>query len=216
MPLERLEITTCLKRGEVEVVTRYEPDAQDAYDEFERVVAARHADTLFSRDGRTVDEQVAALLRGGERPGAGTRRTIATAESCTGGLLAARLTELAGSSDYVIGGIVAYSDEVKISQAGVPRELIEAHGAVSAEVARALADGARERLGADVGVGITGVAGPGGGTEQKPVGLVWLSVTLAGAEPLTRSVNLPGGRADVRDRATTVALHLVRRALNDT
>ncbi|HSZ13925.1 MAG TPA: competence/damage-inducible protein A [Solirubrobacteraceae bacterium] len=214
--LERLEITTCLKRGEVEVVTRYEPGAQEAYDEFEQAVAARHGDTLFSRDGRSVDEQVAALLRGGDRPNAGMPRTIATAESCTGGLLAARLTELAGSSDYMLGGIVAYSDEVKVSQAGVPRELIEAHGAVSAEVAQALADGARDRLGADVGVGITGVAGPGGGTEQKPVGLVWLSVTLAGVEPLTRSVNLPGGRADVRDRATTVALHLVRRALNDT
>jgi len=102
----------------------------------------------------------------------------------------------------------------------VPRELIETHGAVSGEVARALADGARQRLGADVGVGITGVAGPGGGTEEKPVGLVWLSVTLAGADrseigQLTRSVNLPGGRADVRDRATTIALHLVRRALID-
>jgi nicotinamide-nucleotide amidase len=95
----------------------------------------------------------------------------------------------------------------------VPRELIEQHGAVSEEVARALADGARVRLGADVGVGITGIAGPGGGTEEKPVGLVWLSVTLDGVEPLTRSVNLPGGRADIRDRATTVALHLVRRAL---
>jgi nicotinamide-nucleotide amidase len=105
---------------------------------------------------------------------------------------------------------------VKVSQAGVPSELIEKHGAVSQEVAEALADGARARLGADVGVGITGVAGPGGGTEEKPVGLVWLSVSLDGGEPLTRSVNLPGGRADIRDRATTVALHLVRRALSDS
>ncbi len=219
--LGRLEITTCLKRGEVEIVTRYEPDAQDAYDAFEQVVAARHADTLFSRDGSTVDEQVAALLRGSHPPGSRARRTIATAESCTGGLLAARLTELAGASDYLLGGIVAYSNEAKVSQANVPRELIETHGAVSAEVARALADGARARLGADVGVGVTGVAGPGGGTEQKPVGLVWLSVTLEGSDrsetgQLTRSVNLPGGRADVRDRATTVALHLVRRALSDS
>jgi nicotinamide-nucleotide amidase len=213
--LGRLEVTTCLKRGEVEVVTRYEPDAQDAYDAFVAVVGARHADTLFSRDGSTVDQQVAALLRG-SRPA----RTIATAESCTGGLLAARLTELAGASEYFSGGIVAYSNEAKVAQAGVARELIDTHGAVSAEVARALADGARARLGADVGVGITGVAGPGGGTEQKPVGLVWLSVTLAAGDrseagELTRSVNLPGGRADVRDRATTVAMHLVRRALSD-
>ena len=208
--LDRLEVTTCLKRGEVEIVTRYEPDAQDAYDAFVAVVAARHSDTLFSRDGSTVDEQVAALLRGDDTH---PRRTIATAESCTGGLLAARLTELPGASDHFNGGVVAYSNDVKVSTAGVPPELIEQHGAVSEQVARALADGARAHLGADVGVGITGVAGPGGGTEEKPVGLVWLSVTLDGAEPLTRSVNLPGGRADIRDRATTVALHLVRRAL---
>jgi nicotinamide-nucleotide amidase len=218
LQLARLEVTTCLKRGEVEVVTRYEPDAQDAYDAFVAVVAARHADTLFSRDGSTVDEQVAALLRGADPPDAShPRRTIATAESCTGGLLAARLTELAGASDYFKGGIVVYSNEAKVSQAGVPRELIEAHGAVSEEVARALADGARARLGADVGVGITGVAGPGGGTPEKPVGLVWLSVTIGAhppIEPLTRSVSLPGGRADIRDRASTVALHMVRRALS--
>jgi nicotinamide-nucleotide amidase len=215
--LARLEITTCLKRGEVEIVTRYEPDAQDAYDAFVRVVEARHEDTLFSRDGSTVDEQVAALLRGSDPPdGSRPRRTIATAESCTGGLLAARLTELAGASEYFLGGVVAYSNEVKVSKAAVGRELIDAYGAVSAEVAQALANGARARLGADVGVGITGVAGPGGGTEEKPVGLVWLSVTTGANPPgetLTRSVNLPGGRADVRDRATTVALHLVRRAL---
>jgi nicotinamide-nucleotide amidase len=211
--LASLEVTTCLKRGEVEIVTRFEPDAQDAYDGFVQVVATRHADTLFSRDGSTVDEQVAALLRGDQ---AGSRRTIATAESCTGGLLAARLTELAGASEYFNGGLVVYSNDAKVSQAGVSRELIETQGAVSGEVARALADGARARLGADVGVGITGVAGPGGGSAEKPVGLVWLSVTLEDVEPVTRSVNLPGGRADVRDRATTVALHLVRRALSDS
>jgi nicotinamide-nucleotide amidase len=214
--LTALEVTTCLKRGEVEIVTRYEPDGERAYAAFEALVAARHADTLFSRDGSTVDEQVAALLRGdGTRP----VLSIGTAESCTGGLLAARLTELAGSSDYFKGAIVAYSNEVKVAQAGVPSELIERHGAVSEEVARALADGARSRLGVDVGVGVTGVAGPGGGTAEKPVGLVWLSVVAAGHDrsqigPLTRSVNLPGGRADVRDRATTVAMHLIRRMLS--
>jgi nicotinamide-nucleotide amidase len=202
--LERLEITTCLKRGEIEVVTRYEPEAESEYEAFAAVIAERHADTLFSTDGSSVDEQVAALLRGA--------LTIGTAESCTGGLLAARLTDLAGASDYVKGGIVAYSDEVKVAQAGVPAELIERHGAVSEEVARALADGARAQLGADVGVGVTGIAGPGGGTEEKPVGLVWLSVATA-ADHLTRSVNLPGGRSDVRERATSVAMHLIRRAL---
>ncbi len=206
--LERIEVTTCLKRGEVEVVTRYEPDAAEVYQSFADVIRTRHGDTLFSDDGSTVDEQVAALLRD-------THQTIATAESCTGGLLAARLTELAGSSDYMKGAIVAYSNEVKISTVGVDEALIERHGAVSSEVADALADGARERLGADVGVGITGIAGPGGGGEEKPVGLVWISVVRTGAERLTRQVNLPGGRADVRDRSTTIAMHLVRRSLSE-
>jgi nicotinamide-nucleotide amidase len=210
--LERLEITTCLRRGEIEVVTRYEPDAEPVYEAFAALVRARHADTLFSEDGSTVDTQVAALLRG---DGSRATRTIATAESCTGGLLAARLTELAGASDYVRGGIVAYSDATKVAQAGVPVELIERHGAVSPEVAQALAAGARTQLDADIGVGVTGVAGPGGGTEAKPVGLVCLSVAGPDGASLTRSVNLPGGRADVRDRSTTVALHMVRRLLAD-
>jgi nicotinamide-nucleotide amidase len=212
--LSRLEVTTCLKRGEVEVVTRYEPDIEDIYEAFVAVIQRRHGDTLFSADGSTVDEQVAALLRG---DGSRAPRTLATAESCTGGLLAARVTELAGASEYFKGGVVAYSNEVKSALVGVPEELIEEHGAASAEVAQALADGARATLGADIGVGITGVAGPGGGSEEKPVGLVWLSVTMSAhppIEPLTRSVNLPGGRTDIRDRATTVALHLLRRALD--
>ncbi len=208
--LSALEVTTCLKRGEVEVVTRYQPAGEGAYRDFAEIVRERHGETLFSEDGRTVDQIVAGLLRD-------SARTIATAESCTGGLLAGRLTELPGSSDYVLGAIVAYANEVKVAAAGVAAELIERHGAVSQEVAEALARGAIDRLGADVGVGVTGVAGPGGGTPEKPVGLVWLSVAIAAesgeASLLTRPVTLPGGRADIRDRATTVALHLVRRAL---
>jgi nicotinamide-nucleotide amidase len=209
--LGKLEVTTCLKRGEVEVVTRYEPDAEGVYGAFVEIVKDRHADTLFSEDGSTVDQQVASLLRGdASRPA----RTIATAESCTGGLLAARLTDPAGASDYVKGGIVVYANDVKVSQVGVSPELIERQGAVSSQVAVALAEGVRSRLGTDVGIGITGIAGPGGATEEKPVGLVWLSVSVAGGELLTRSVNLPGGRVDVRDRATTVAMHMIRRALD--
>jgi nicotinamide-nucleotide amidase len=214
--LERLEVTTCLKRGEVEVVTRYEPGDEEAYAALVALVRQRHADTLFSDDGSSVDEQVAALLRGaGDDDGRGGRRarSIATAESCTGGLLAARLTDPSGASDYFRGAIVAYSDEVKVAHAAVPAELIARHGAVSAQVAEALADGARSQLRADVGVGVTGVAGPGGGSEEKPVGLVWLSVATDEREHLTRSVHLPGSRADVRDRATTVAMHVIRRAL---
>ncbi len=205
--LDRLEITTCLRRGEIEVVTRYEPPADDIYAAFEAVVRRRHADTLFSDDGSTIDQQVASLLRDGGQ-------TIATAESCTGGLLAARLTDPPGASDYVRGAIVAYANDVKSAVAGVDPELIERHGAVSPEVAAALADGARTQLGATVGVGITGIAGPSGGTPEKPVGLVCFSVAgPAEGSHLTRAVTLPGSRADVRDRATTVAMHLVRRAL---
>ena len=114
--LDAIEVTTCLKRGEVEVVTRYEPAEEATYEALRGVLRARHGDTLFSEDGRTIDEQVADLLRGdGTRP----VLTIATAESCTGGLMAARLTERAGSSEYVKGGVVAYSNDVKIAQAGV-------------------------------------------------------------------------------------------------
>jgi len=206
--LDRLEVTTCLKRGEVEIVTRYEPDAAGVYEAFAQVVRERHADTLFSPDGRTVDEQVADML--GER-----HWRIAVAESCTGGELTARLTAAAGASRYMAGGVVVYSNEAKTELAGVDPELIEEHGAVSEQVARALAVGVRARMGTDVGVGVTGVAGPDGGTEQKPVGLVWLSVAGPEGAAITRSVNLPGGRADIRDRTTTVALHLVRRLLAD-
>jgi nicotinamide-nucleotide amidase len=202
----KLEVTTCLKRGEIEVVTSYEPDAAEVYSAFERVVRERHADTLFSTDGATVDEQVAGMLR--ERGW-----SIAAAESCTGGELTARLTVPAGASEYVKGGAVVYANEAKVMLVGVDPQLIERHGAVSEQVARGLAEGARARLNADVGVGVTGVAGPGGGSAEKPVGLVWLSVAGPEGAAMTRSVNLPGGRPDVRDRATTVALHLVRRLL---
>jgi nicotinamide-nucleotide amidase len=203
--LDAMEITTCLRRGEVEVVTRYEPVAEETYRAFEQIVRERHADTLFSDDGTSVDEQVAELLRSSER-------TIGTAESCTGGLLAGRLTDRAGSSDYVLGGLVVYSDEAKVALAGVDPALIERVGAVSTEVAEALAEGARSKLGADVGVGITGIAGPGGGTPDKPVGTVCFSVS-DGSGSLTRRVQLPGGRPDVRDRSTTVGMHIIRRLL---
>jgi nicotinamide-nucleotide amidase len=206
LDLSRLEITTCLRRGEIEIATRYEPAAQDAYDRLMGFIADRHGDTLFSRDGTTIDEQVARLL---------TERgmTVAVAESCTGGLMAARLTDRGGSSVYFAGGVVAYSNEAKIALVGVDPAVIERVGAVSTEVAEALADGAIARLGADTGIGITGIAGPGGGTEEKPVGTVCFSVATRGGGRLTRRVLLPGNRADIRDRSTTVTMHLLRRVL---
>jgi nicotinamide-nucleotide amidase len=202
--LDRLEITTCLRRGEIEIATLFPREAEADYDAFAAGVRARHGDTLFSEDGASIDEQVAGLLAG---------RTIATAESCTGGLMAGRLTDRAGSSAYVLGGVVVYSDAAKTGFADVPAELIERHGAVSPEVAAALADGAIARFGAELGIGITGIAGPGGGSEEKPVGTVCLSVAHAGGERIDRTVRLPGDRAMVRERTTTLAMHLLRRLL---
>jgi nicotinamide-nucleotide amidase len=204
--LAGLEITTCLRDGELEIVTRYGPDAQAAYDRFAAVLGDVYADTLFSADGRTIDELVADELLA-------RKLTIATAESCTAGLLAGRLTDRPGSSAYLLGGLVVYSNDAKNELAGVPMELIERVGAVSAEVAQALAEGAARRLGASIGVGITGIAGPDGGSPAKPVGLVHFCVSGEG-RTLARRVHLPGSRADVRARAVVVALHMVRELLS--
>lgn len=203
--LDDLEVTTCLRDGELEIVARFAPDAQSQYDELDTALRAEYPDTLFSTDGRTIDDIVADALLA-------QHRTVATAESCTGGLLAGRLTDRAGSSAYVLGGVVAYSNAVKQSEVGVPAELIARVGAVSAEVARALARGVRDRLGTDIGVGITGVAGPGGGTADKPVGLVHLCVADAN-RTIGREVRLPGDRAEVRRRSVAVAMHLLRELL---
>ena len=204
---DQLEITTCLRRGEIEMVTRYEPDAADTYGKLTQLLRDKHGHHLYSEDGSNVDDQVAQLLAG---------RRIATAESCTAGLLAARLTDRAGSSDYVMGGVVSYSNEAKADLLGVDPALIEAHGAVSEPVAEAMAAGALQRFGADTAVAITGIAGPGGGTPEKPVGTVCFTVALADGDKITRTVRLPGNRSDVRERSTTVAMHLLRRALSDS
>lgn len=201
-----LEITTCLRRGEVEMVTRYEPSGAPAYDALMELVRDRHGATIFSEDGSSIDEQVAGLLAG---------RRIATAESCTAGLIAARLTDRAGSSDYVTGGVVAYANEAKVELLGVDAAVIAEHGAVSAEVAEAMAAGALSRFGADIAIATTGVAGPGGGSPDKPVGTVWFAVMLTDGPGLTRCIRIPGERFDIRDRSTTVAMHLLRRALLD-
>jgi nicotinamide-nucleotide amidase len=201
---KQLEITTCLRRGEIEMVTRYEPGAEATYEDLMRLVRRRHAREIFSENGSRVDDLVAALLAG---------HRLATAESCTAGLLAARLTDRPGSSAYVEGGVVAYGNEAKTDLLGVDPALIEAHGAVSEEVAEAMVAGALERFGADTAISITGIAGPDGGTEEKPVGTVVWSVQLGDGEPLTRRALLPGNRTDIRERATTVAMHMLRRAL---
>jgi nicotinamide-nucleotide amidase len=203
---ELLEITTCLRRGEIEMVTRYEPDAAEVYAQLTQLLRDKHAEQLYSEDGSNVDDQVAQLLAG---------RRIATAESCTAGLLAARLTDRPGSSDYVMGGVVSYANDAKAQLLGVDPALIEANGAVSEPVAEAMAAGALQRFGADTAVAITGIAGPDGGTAEKPVGTVSFTVKLADGRMVTRTLLLPGNRSDVRERSTTVAMHLLRRILSD-
>jgi nicotinamide-nucleotide amidase len=202
--LDGLEITTCLRRAELEVVVRSDGQSEATADALTKLIAERHADALFSVDGSSIEEQIGELLED---------RTVAVGESCTGGLLSTRLTDRPGSSRYFAGGVVAYSNEAKVNLLGVDPALIDRHGAVSDEVAEALAAGALERFGADVGIGLTGIAGPDGGTPEKPVGLVCFCVMERDGDKIVRAIDLPGSRGDVRDRATTVALHLLRRLL---
>ncbi|MGY1690203.1 competence/damage-inducible protein A [Geodermatophilus sp. SYSU D01105] len=199
-----LEVTTCLRDGELEIVSRFGPAAQPDYDRLVDVLREAHGEHLFST-GPTVDDLVAEAL--------GSRGlTVATAESCTSGLLVARLTERAGSSAWVLGGVASYANSAKEQLVGVPAEMLAEYGAVSTQVAAALADGARARFGADVGVGITGIAGPGGGSPEKPVGTVHLcAVGPDGHQP--RSVVLPGSRSAVRQRAVSLAMHMLRQLL---
>jgi nicotinamide-nucleotide amidase len=198
--LSPLEITTCLRQAELVIDVRYLPSDERLYEELRDGIAARHARHLFS-EGDSIDEQVAKLLAG---------RRIGVAESCTGGLLAARLTARPGASDYVAGGVVAYSNDSKSELLGVGEDLIAEHGSVSPQVAEAMADGAIRRFEADVGCAITGVAGPDGGTEEKPVGYVCVCVKEASGNTLARDPRLPGGRDDVRERSVVVAMHMVR------
>lgn len=200
---DALEITTCLRRGELEIVTRYEPRAAGTYQDLLALLRDRHGAALYSEDGSTVDEQVAALLAG---------HRIATAESCTAGLLAARLADMPGCSDYFVGGVVAYANEAKAEMLNVDPGLITEYGAVSEPVVESMVTGALHHFGADTAVAISGVAGPGGGGPDKPVGTVCFSVR-AGSTSITRTIRLPGNRSDIRERATTVAMHLLRRAL---
>ena len=204
LDLSPLEITTCLRKGELEIEVRHREDGADALAALVEEIEERHGRFLFSRDGSTIDEQLAALLDG---------HRIGLAESCTGGLLGARLTERPNTSSYLAGGVISYSNEAKVALLGVPAEMIEEHGAVSPEVAEAMADGALERFEADLGVGITGIAGPDGGTDEKPVGYVCVCIKSSDGRKLARDPVIPGNRADVRERSALLAMHLLRRLL---
>jgi nicotinamide-nucleotide amidase len=202
----RLRVGICARAAELEVTVRARPGDAWAADALESRIAERLPEALFSRDGRTIDEVVAdGLLAAGQ--------TVAVAESCTGGLLGARLTERPGSSAYVLGGLITYSNEAKTGLLGVDPEVIRSHGAVSAECAEAMARGARRALGSDWALSVTGVAGPGGGTDEKPVGLVFLGIAAPDGTAAHVEHRRGGDRATIRERSVAGALHLLRRSL---
>jgi nicotinamide-nucleotide amidase len=204
-----VQTTILAGAGEIQLQLRCRKDslaeAEARVAELAEKIEDELGDAIFSRKGETIEQIVSYLLqmRG---------MTLAVAESCTGGLLAERITSLSGSSRYFLGGAVVYSNELKTQFANVPKAMIDRHGAVSREVAAAMAEGIRKRCVASYGIGITGVAGPSGGTEQKPVGLVYIA--LAGEEG-TQVVerNFPGDRKRIRQFATQQALEMIRRAL---
>jgi nicotinamide-nucleotide amidase len=200
-----VEATVCARDFEIHVDLIVEPGAEARADELERALADPLRDYLFAREERRIEELVLDLCRA-------RGWTLATAESCTGGLVAARLTSVPGSSDVFLGSVVAYANGVKERQLGVGRDLLAEHGAVSAEAAAAMAAGVRRRLGADIGIAVTGIAGPAGGTPEKPVGLVHLHVETPEASG-SREFSFPGDRETIRIRATVAALHLARRLL---
>jgi nicotinamide-nucleotide amidase len=202
--LATVEITTCLRRGEIEIDVRYRDEATAVAEEVRDGLVQRHSKETFSVDGETIDAIVARLLAG---------HRLALAESCSGGLMAARITDLPGASAYMAGGVVPYSNEAKTELLGVDPGLIAAKGAVSPEVAEAMAIGALERFEADVAVSITGIAGPDGGSEEKPVGYVCFNARLADGTAIARDPVIPGGRSDIRERSALVGLHLLRTLL---
>jgi nicotinamide-nucleotide amidase len=192
--------------GETQIHLRFWTEdaarAKKTLDEIVQGFEIALVDRIFSQDGRALEEVVAEQLTL-------NNATIAAAESCTGGLLAQRLTSIAGSSSYFLGGVVCYSNELKTAWADVPAEMIAAKGAVSPEVAVALAEGIRRRVGSTLGVGITGIAGPGGGSDEKPVGTVHVAISHSGGIK-ERGARFPGDRESIRWQASQIALDMVR------
>jgi nicotinamide-nucleotide amidase len=203
-----VDVTICARDFEIHVDVFAEPESRARADELVAGLRERSGRHLFAEDDRPLAAMVLDLCRE-------QGLTLATAESCTGGLVAARLTSVPGSSDVFVGGVVAYSNGVKARELGVPEATLERFGAVSEEAAEAMTAGARERLGADVAVSVTGVAGPGGGTPEKPVGLVFLHAQGPSGS-LARRLDFPGDREAIRGRATAAALHLVRTLLSQS
>jgi nicotinamide-nucleotide amidase len=201
-----VEATICARDFEIHVDLLFEPAADERAEALERALVDPLDRYLFARDERPVEALVLDLCRARDW-------SLGTAESCTGGLVAGRLTSVPGSSEVFVGAVVAYADAVKEGELGVPAGTLAEHGAVSAETAAAMAAGVRKQLGVDVGVAVTGIAGPGGSTPEKPVGLVYLHTeTPDGSHGV--EFNFPSDRDTVRARATAAALHLTRRVLS--
>jgi nicotinamide-nucleotide amidase len=197
-----VEATICARDFEIHVDLLVEPGADKRAEALSAALRAPLKRYLFAEDERGIEEIVLALCRA-------RGWSLATAESCTGGMVAERITSVAGASDAFAGSVVTYSNSSKHQLLGVSDDLLERHGAVSAEVAAAMATGARMRIGADVAVAVTGIAGPGGGTPDKPVGLVYLHAASPDGER-ARELNLPGEREQIRRRSTVAVLHLLR------
>jgi nicotinamide-nucleotide amidase len=203
-----VEVTICARDFEIHMDLIVGPGAEARAEELEAQIVASLDNYLFGRTESPIEEVVLELCRA-------RGLTLATAESCTGGLIAARITSVPGSSDVFVGGVVSYANEVKAAELGVPEQVLREHGAVSPETAAAMADGVRERLHADVGVAVTGIAGPGGGTAAKPVGLVYAHAVGPGGARRSAELNVPGDRETVRSRATVATLHLVRKLVTE-
>lgn len=202
--LGELEITTCLRKGEMEILVSHMPEERPLRESLIQVFKDQYGSAIFSEDGETIDEQIARLLNG---------RTLAFAESCTGGQLAKRITDKPGASKFFLGSAVTYSNRAKADILGIDSALIEQHGAVSAEIAEAMALGTIDKFGADFAVAITGIAGPDGGTDDKPVGYVCFHAIGPNGASRPLQFTLPGRRADIQDRSATVALHVLRSLL---
>ncbi len=205
-----VEVTICAREFEIHVDLIVEAGAQERADELVRGLTEPLEEYVYAEganDTGPIEAIVLALCRK-------RALTLATAESCTGGMVAERLTGVPGASDVFVGSIVAYADDVKVGELRVPEELLRAYGAVSAEVAAAMAHGARERFGTELAVSVTGIAGPDGGSAEKPVGLVYLNAAGPGGA-LAADFSYGGDRDAVRKRATVTALHLVRRLVTE-
>jgi nicotinamide-nucleotide amidase len=204
--VEAVEVTTCLRRGEIEIDVRWREETETVAMAVRDGLVRRHQRETFSLDGETIDDQVAALLRK-------SGLKLGLAESCTGGGLAARLTNPPGASDYLVGSVVAYACSAKEELLGVPDGLLREFGAVSPECAEAMAEGALKAFDADIAVSITGIAGPGGGSEKKPVGYVCFNARLKSGKVIARDPVIPGDRSDIRERSALVAMHMLRSLL---